>query len=72
MLVSYWPIESETTVKLMTMTFAGIAKNPKLTTADALRQAMLAIMDDRTNPESANPTSWAPFVLVGEGSVMTR
>ena len=59
-------------VKLMTTMFAAIAENRKLTTAEALRQAMLAIMDDRTNPEWANPTSWAPFVLVGDGGIMTR
>jgi CHAT domain-containing protein len=52
--------------------FATIAENPKLATAEALRQAMLSTMDDRTNPEWANPSSWAPFVLVGEGGVMTR
>ena len=40
--------------------------------AEALRQATLATMDDRTNPEWANPSTWAPFVLVGEGGVMTR
>jgi len=65
-------VESEMTVKLMTITFDAIAKNPKLTTAEALRQAMLSTMDDRTKPEWANPTSWAPFVLVGEGGIMTR
>ena len=72
LLVSYWPVESEPAVKLMTTMFAAIAENPKLTTAEALRQAMLAIMDARTNPEWANPTSWAPFVLVGDGGIMTR
>jgi CHAT domain-containing protein len=72
LLVSHWAVESETTVKLMTTIFATIAKNPKLNRADALRQAMLATMDDRTNPEWANPTSWAPFILVGEGGVVTR
>ena len=72
LLVSHWPVESEPAVKLMTTMFATVAENPKLTTAEALRQAMLATMDDRTNPEWANPTSWAPFVLVGEGGVMTR
>jgi hypothetical protein len=49
-----------------------IAKNPKINRADALRQAMLATMEDRANPEWANPSSWAPFVLVGEGGAMTR
>ena len=72
LLVSHWPVELEPAVKLMTTIFAAIAENPKLTTAEALRQAMLATMDDRTNPEWANPTSWAPFVLVGEGGAMTK
>jgi CHAT domain-containing protein len=72
LLVSHWAVESETTVKLMTTIFATIAKNPNLNRAEALRQAMLATMDDRTNPEWANPSSWAPFVLVGEGGVSTR
>jgi CHAT domain-containing protein len=72
LLVSHWPVESDTTVKLMTTVFAAIAKDPKLTTSEALRQATLATMDDRTNSDWANPTSWAPFVLVGEGGVMTR
>jgi CHAT domain-containing protein len=62
LLVSHWPVESETTVKLMTTIFAIIAKNPKLNRAEALRQAMLATMDNRTNPEWANPSSWAPAV----------
>ena len=56
LLVSHWPVESEPAVKLMTTMFATIAENPKLTTAEALRQAMLTTMDDRTNPEWANPT----------------
>ena len=72
LLVSHWPVESEPAVKLMTTIFAAIADNPKLTTVEALRQAMLATMDDRTNPEWANPTSWSPFVLVGEGGAMTK
>jgi hypothetical protein len=72
LLVSNWAVESETTVKLMTAIFATIAKNPKLNRSEALRQAMLVTMDDRSHPEWANPSAWAPFVLVGEGGVMTR
>jgi CHAT domain-containing protein/Tfp pilus assembly protein PilF len=72
LLVSHWPVDSEPAVKLMTTMFAAIAKNRKLTTAEALRQAMLATMSDRDNPEWANPSSWAPFVLVGEGGAITR
>ena len=72
LLVSHWPVDSEITVKLMTTIFAKLAENPEITTAEAVRQATLTAMDDSTHPEWANPTSWAPFVLVGEGGVMTR
>ena len=72
LLVSHWPVESEPAVKLMTTIFATLAEHPKLATAEALRRAMLATMDDWTHPEWASPTSWAPFVLIGEGGVMAR
>jgi CHAT domain-containing protein/tetratricopeptide (TPR) repeat protein len=72
LLVSHWPVESYPAVRLMTVTFEALAKNPKLTTAEALQQGMIAVMEDRANPHWANPTSWAPFVLVGEGGVLTR
>ena len=52
--------------------FAAIAKDPTLTTAEALRQAMLGTMSDSANPDWANPSEWAPFVLVGEGGVIAR
>jgi CHAT domain-containing protein len=65
LLVSHWPVESDPAVKLMTTTFDAIAKNPKLTTAEALRQGMVTVMEDRANPDWANPSAWAPFVLVG-------
>jgi CHAT domain-containing protein len=72
LLVSHWPVESDPAVKLMTTTFDAIAKNSKLTTAEALRQGMITVMEDRANPDWANPSAWAPFVLVGEGGVITR
>jgi hypothetical protein len=50
LLVAHWPVDSDVAVKLMTTTFAAIAKNPGLNTAEALRLAMLATMDDRSNP----------------------
>ena len=35
--------------------------------AEALRRAMLAYMNDASNPRNAYPAYWAPFELVGEG-----
>ena len=56
-------------MKLMTTMFAAIAKDPKLTTAEALRQAMLATMDDRTIPSGlilrpGHPSSWSEKVAL--------
>ena len=36
--------------------------------AEALRRAILAYMDDKSDPRHANPAYWAPFVVVGEGA----
>jgi CHAT domain-containing protein len=67
LLVSHWPVESEPTVKLLTMAFELIAKDPKLSTAEALQRATISVMEDPTHPDWANPSTWGPFVLVGEG-----
>ena len=36
--------------------------------AKALRQAMLAYLNDASSPRSADPAFWAPFALIGEGA----
>jgi CHAT domain-containing protein len=45
LLVSHWPVVSDPAVKLMTTMFAAIAKDPKLATSEALRQAMLLVWE---------------------------
>ena len=35
--------------------------------SQALRQAMLDLMQDQSDPSLAHPSAWAPFVIVGEG-----
>jgi CHAT domain-containing protein len=36
--------------------------------AEALRQAMLAYLNDVSSPRNAYPAFWAPFALIGEGA----
>src|SRR4029077_17477693 len=53
LLVSHWSVASEAATRLAISTFGFIKANPKLGRAEALRRAMLAYMNDTTDPVSA-------------------
>jgi CHAT domain-containing protein len=36
--------------------------------AEALRQAMLGYLNDKSSPRNAYPALWGPFALIGEGA----
>ena len=63
-LVSHWPVDSQATVILTTGTFEHYASSASDGKAEALRQAELALL---SQPSTAHPARWAPFVLVGDG-----
>jgi CHAT domain-containing protein len=65
LLVSNWAVQSDSTVALMTGVFTAAA-DPKLSHAEALQKAMLAMIDDADHPDWVDPKYWAPFVVVGE------
>lgn len=68
LLVTHWSVYSEAAVRLTTATFAARRKNPDIGRAEALRSAMLSIIDDPTaSTEQIHPAYWAPFAVVGEG-----
>ena len=66
LLVSHWPVRSDAAIDLTTHTFAALAADPNLGRAEALRKAMLALVDQGGG--YAYPAVWAPFVVVGEGA----
>ena len=74
LLVTNWPVETNSAKTLTTDLFKGMAQNPLLTRAEALRQSKLSLIDEvgHIDPESgkllfsyAHPIFWAAFSLVG-------
>jgi len=66
LLVSHWEVYSDATVKLITTAVKAITQDKTVGRAEALRRAMIAMIDDG-KPQEAHPSYWAPFVVVGEG-----
>ncbi|UGY18123.1 CHAT domain-containing protein [Bradyrhizobium septentrionale] len=68
LLVSHWSVDSEAATRLTISTFDRLKADPKLGRAEALRQAMLAYLNDTSSARNAYPAFWAPFALIGEGA----
>jgi CHAT domain-containing protein len=77
LLVSLWPVETTSARHLTTGIFARQQADHRLGRAQALQEAILALMDSPglTDPRTgqvaasyAHPMFWAPFILVGEGA----
>ena len=67
LLVSHWSVGSVATVKLVTGAIKRLAASGTMGRPEALRQSMLALIDEG-EPYEAHPSLWAPFVVVGEGA----
>ena len=67
LLVSHWAVDSDATVRLITGTVSEMARDAKVGRSEALRRAMLVLIDNGAQHE-AHPAHWAPFVVVGEGA----
>src|SRR5205814_9386425 len=55
LLVSHWSVDSEAATRLTTSTFDRLKADPTLGRAEALRQAMLAYLNDTSAPKNAYP-----------------
>ena len=77
LLVTNWSVHSQSARELVTDLFKRQADDPKLTRGEALRQAMMALMEARAIPTLtgktefayAHPLFWAPYTIIGDGGV---
>ncbi len=75
LLVSNWPVETTSARRLTTDIFRLQAADPGVSRAEALRQAMVDLIDGPGFVDGeghslfsyAHPIFWAPFTLVGDG-----
>jgi CHAT domain-containing protein len=75
LLVTNWSVHSQSARQLVTDLFKRQADDPAMTRAEALRQAMMALMDGpgytneqgKTDFTYAHPLFWAPYSIIGDG-----
>ncbi len=69
LLVSHWEVNSEAAVVLVTEAMAELSRDGGVGRSEAMRRAMGRLI---ATPDglAAHPMMWAPFVVVGEGSVV--
>ena len=65
LLATHWAVPSDATLKLVTRTLRERARGAG--NAEALRRAMLPLMNGEDRLSFAHPSYWAPFMVVGEG-----
>jgi CHAT domain-containing protein/Tfp pilus assembly protein PilF len=68
LLVSHWAVSSEAATRLATSTFDRLKADPRMGRTEALRQAMLGYLNDKSSQRNAYPAFWGPFALIGEGA----
>lgn len=67
LLATHWPVETVSARELITEVFRRYASIPGISRAEALRQAMLALMQQGDPAFSyAHPIFWAPYALYGD------
>ena len=77
LLVTNWSVHSQSARELVTDLFKRQADNSRLSRSEALRQAMMALVDGpgylnsegKTEFAYAHPLFWAPYTIIGDGGV---
>jgi len=65
-LASHWQVRDDMAALLSSRTVSLRQQDPSISRAQALRRTMIEIRDNSPDETSAHPSSWAPFVVVGD------
>jgi len=76
LLVTNWSVHSASARELISDAFRRQALDSKLSRAEALRQAMMALLDGKGYTDNGcntiysygHPLFWAPYTLIGDGN----
>ena len=79
-LVTNWSVHSQSARELVADLFARQTADPTLSRGEALRQAMMALVDDggfrddqgKTVFSYGHPLFWAPYTIIGDGGAVAR
>jgi CHAT domain-containing protein len=66
LLVSHWAVSSDAAVAITTGTIDAMTAHLEIGRAEALRRSLVALI--AKGGENAQASTWAPFVLVGDGA----
>jgi CHAT domain-containing protein len=74
-LVTNWSVHSASARELVSDLFRRQSLDPKISRGEALREAMVAMIDDKGYPNAsgkmlfayAHPLFWAPYSIIGDG-----
>ena len=70
-----WSVHSASARELVSDLFRRQSADPKISRGEALRQAMIAMIDDKGQADAggkmlfayAHPLFWAPYTIIGDG-----
>ncbi len=71
LIVSHWEVPSQSTSRLTVEVFR-VMRRAHLGVAEALRRAMIEMIDRPERPELAHPVFWGAFIVVGKHTATAR
>ncbi|MEL1249812.1 CHAT domain-containing protein [Aurantiacibacter gilvus] len=66
LLASHWPVIDEIAPLLTSTSVRMLEDNPGMSRAEALQQAMIDVRNNADIERADHPSSWAPFITVGD------